>query len=763
MLPRLKAPGLAASLPAVCHLKALVLVASMLAACGSTGFADSDGDGLSDEQELAFGTDPENPDTDGDGLADGVDPDPTGSMQACDISLLVDVSTPTRIGTEWSCVVTLTLSDPDGASILADEVTAKATAGTLTPFAATGSVYSASLTSATEGKSVVTVSATTEGCGTITRQESVFFVDELPRPGNNTPPYDGEGGIDGHLWVYTVDGDSAADPGSPVLPEEGVLVIVERTHGPAHRVEKTSDATGVVEFQEEGLAGPVNVTVAKAGHKAFTMVAVNAAHVSLPLTPLDPVPGVEDELTGSVEGIVTGFAGESGVTRFEPLAGSIDTMNIGIVQPGLKNVQLASLSMGSVLAYGTEPPTSFPPKPPNMIIPDAEFSADSCHYRMEGLAPGPQLIAVVAGIGKNVSKTIEDPYAMQFTPRAMGLAVVEVKADQTVQLNLPLEIDFVAQAQQGTGVFDVLLGHFPEDPFTGAPFVNSLLMPVMDTAAFGFLWTDINGAYNVLGPGANPLSITYPDPAAAVFDKWGLDLFFMTVALAGRASFLGADPPGISTVIVREQEWGQTLDASRDYLWLRVPEGVTPAPPDPTPAKPCVPLSAIPDPPGSCVGVKDPPTHYLPLDRVGGTLADGLIAWKPVAKPRAADLYAVRLGYLVTAPRNPLLPGYSIGGPDSYKLWEVVVPGSVTGITLPELPESVYGPAGLLRNPAPNVGDPGAAQQYAADTLELELSAYLMGERHPFDYHKNFPLADMNLNSGAVSQDSYPVTVPQAR
>ena len=38
---------------------------------GGTGVTDTDGDGLTDEEEEALGTDPENPDTDGDGLSDG--------------------------------------------------------------------------------------------------------------------------------------------------------------------------------------------------------------------------------------------------------------------------------------------------------------------------------------------------------------------------------------------------------------------------------------------------------------------------------------------------------------------------------------------------------------------------------------------------------------------------------------------------------------------------------------------------------------------
>jgi hypothetical protein len=36
-------------------------------------FRDSDGDGLSDEEEIALGTDPFNPDTDGDGYPDGLE------------------------------------------------------------------------------------------------------------------------------------------------------------------------------------------------------------------------------------------------------------------------------------------------------------------------------------------------------------------------------------------------------------------------------------------------------------------------------------------------------------------------------------------------------------------------------------------------------------------------------------------------------------------------------------------------------------------
>ncbi len=58
---------------------------------------DSDGDGLSDEEELTLGTDPLNPDTDGDGLKDGIevragtDPLTPTTVNGCDPSLDADL------------------------------------------------------------------------------------------------------------------------------------------------------------------------------------------------------------------------------------------------------------------------------------------------------------------------------------------------------------------------------------------------------------------------------------------------------------------------------------------------------------------------------------------------------------------------------------------------------------------------------------------------------------------------------------------------
>ena len=136
------------------------------------------------------------------------------------------------------------------------------------------------------------------------------------------------------------------------------------------------------------------------------------------------------------------------------------------------------------------------------------------------------------------------------------------------------------------------------------------------------------------------------------------------------------------------------------------------------------------------------------------------IAWEPVSSPDWADVYAVRIGYLTPAPKNPLNPGYSIGGPSSHKLWEVIVDGHITSFQLPRLPEGLYvddagNPSPLLRNPAPSIDNKSAAHRFAEDTLELELNAYTMGDGKEFSFSDDFLLEELNLRSHAVSQDSY--------
>ncbi len=57
----------------VVGLVSVSLVSFSKKAIGESIFQDFDGDGLSDSEEISFGTDPHNPDTDGDGFRDGVE------------------------------------------------------------------------------------------------------------------------------------------------------------------------------------------------------------------------------------------------------------------------------------------------------------------------------------------------------------------------------------------------------------------------------------------------------------------------------------------------------------------------------------------------------------------------------------------------------------------------------------------------------------------------------------------------------------------
>lgn len=57
----------------VVSLVSVILISFSKNATGKSVFEDFDGDGLSDSEEISFGTDPYNPDTDGDSFGDGVE------------------------------------------------------------------------------------------------------------------------------------------------------------------------------------------------------------------------------------------------------------------------------------------------------------------------------------------------------------------------------------------------------------------------------------------------------------------------------------------------------------------------------------------------------------------------------------------------------------------------------------------------------------------------------------------------------------------
>jgi len=742
------------------------LLLAGMAACGEDPLPDRDGDGLSDRQEGWFGTDPADPDTDHDGVPDGEDERPLDGRNGKSLHLTVNVD-PLPVLTQglWEAGLVAAVTDQDGAVTEVEmAAVADATDVQLTSFESSGpGVFTATLSSTREGIVPVTLTANAADGRQAVRQVRVYFLeDPLPAPGLNPPPYDQEGPVAGDLRVFAVHGDSVGASDRSVEGLKEAYVLVESTFDSARRWEAYTDDLGVAHFTDPELKGPVNVTVARNGFRAYSAIGTNASHVCLPLIPLDPVPGVDDALVGAVEGTITGFDGEHGIPPFEPT--TFSRWSVAIVQVGLRNVNLASLSTGSVLDWGSvdeefgfASPTDAIPH--NMVV----YSGNQeTTFALPRLRPGRHLLFALAGDAYHVPETLMDPYKLRLVPRAVGYAVVDLEPGGVLtDVQLPLTVDLLAQQEAGIGEVSVQLGSFPVDPLTDEPLANGLLLPVTDTHRYGYLWADVNGNFND-DDFHNPIHLLYPDPQApGSSDFYGESPLFMTVGLAGRRAYLGADPPGISTLIRRTTVATGSIDMNQHDLWLELPRGISPAPPGHFVPNYCPP-DVIPDPPGSCVHVENPPEHYHPLDWVGQESILGaarLIEWEPVVWAEWADLYAVRIGYLTPAPKS-FMDGYSIGGPESHKLWETVVHGNLTRFHLPVLPEGLYrdaagNPRPLLVNSVPSINNPKAAQRFGPQTLEVEFNAYLMGADKPWDFDRSFLLEDMNHHSFAVSQDSY--------
>ena len=743
---------------------------------------DSDGDGLADFQEELFGTDPANPDSDGDGIPDGEDPEPApqGNGQAI---LLELIAGPAQFqDEEWSAPLDATVVNDHGDRVDAALKALKLSSpecqvSEFDQIDGETGAWTASISSSKEGKCEVTVEAvTTDGLTDTDLTRAYFFHAPLPRPGLNPPPYHTEGFIDGFVRIMAVHGDSITDPAQPSIPVDNAYVQVQLTDHPETILEGYTDDSGTIEFDSSALHGVlVNVTVAKAGFKAYTVVGTAASHICLPLSPFDPVPGKDlDNETGAIDGVVLGFDQDWGEPPFQgPDLSTGGRWSVGMIQVGLENVALVSLSMSSVLAYGqagkeacdnTTEGSIFDCIPPNMVI--YGHDKKDPEFRIDDLRPGDYLVTVMAGDAYHVTETLADPYRLRVVPRVLGMGSAKVVAGEDTGIQLQLEIDLQKHDSDVGIPFQVNLGHFPTDPFTDQPLSNGLLMPVIDTGKHGFIWVDVDGDYQDGENFENPIQIVYPSPTHPTVTGLGLDLFYMSVGLAGRRSYLGADPPGISTSIIRAQEPEGVLDLDSPGHWLNIPAGISPAPPDTELPVKCSAPGAIKDKPGWCVDADKVPVHFIPVDRAGGSLAeDGLVEWHPVTTPgdgenppQFASVYAVRIGYLTSAPRNPLNPGFAIGGPESRKLWEFTVNGNITRFNIPRLPDGLYGSKGLLANPAPNI-DTDDVHRYDKDTLEMEFNAYLMGDGKPFDFNRDFEFQDLNLSSHSVSQESYPFKV----
>lgn len=714
----------------------VVLAAVVQGSCGRSLGADRDGDGLTDRQEATFKTNPDKVDTDGDGIPDGSDPDPVALPR-----LTLTASPVFRDGTNLQCVeVVAHLQNSRG----------QALPGRIVRFEWPGSsldavdsredgTYRVRPCTADRIQARVQATYTDPADPLLTASDAVTlsFIDPIV-PGVNTTPHKGAGPIRGALRVYALSNVTAGTP----KPFEGATVAVQGRYGwwPS----KVTGPEGFVDYlagqDVVDVAGPVDITVGAEGHRFTTYLGVDAASVAIQVARLDPVLPRDLARVGTIEGTVTGFAGEYGLPRFPP-GGLLDVFStdkevpLALVQLSIKDVPLSSMSMGSVL----EAPEDLGglPIPSNMAIcslanrPDATCAPS---FKMLNVPEGQYLLFALGGTASKVIEAIQNPYQLVFRPRAMAIARVQVQGGEVTTQDLRLNIDL--RPEPGTTV-EIKLGNVPNDWQTGTPFPSRLVMPVMDTGGEGFLWVTVDGSYNQAGfSGAVNVRFPEDDNEFLGCGPKGLCLKLnrLAVGLAGRAPILGGDPPGISTPVLPGVVTGDSVDFSTVDAWLEAPQLTVPKP-----------VSA-----------------GMVLDAVSEEKFTGTVEWKPVVTPRSPDLYVLRVNYLTAAPLNGLIeeaPG-TLGGPRSHCLWEFFVPADRSRVDVPVLPEDAKARP-VLANPQPTAEDDLSPHRFGPKTVELELSAYVLGAGgKPFQYSDDFAYSDVNLQCAVVSQDSFAAETP---
>ncbi len=710
-------------------LQPVLILCSALAtatSCGRGPGADSDGDGLSDLQELLFGTGSSISDTDNDGVPDGWDDDPlSGDPQ---IRLTASPAFENEEG--HRCVmVGLRVLDGRGFGLGNAKVSVSWELGDLGEVM-TDHTGSGRLTACSAVKAETVLSAESQNLGGRVdkiRASIDLSLKHLAVPGVNTEPDQGAGPANGHVKVTALQrtGNGALRPfeGASVFIDAGTGSIPFQTTGPA----------GVVEFFDAALVSNFDVTVGAPGHRYVTYLGISGASVSVVLDPLDLVASDAATGIGQIEGLVSGFLGEGGL---EPLPSSSSLFGDGriavaIVSTAINGRPLSSISMGSIL----EQPVGIG-VPGNMSLcmysdPVQAAKDDACAYSVYSLSDvpaGQHLVFALGGTVGDPLATINDPYTIDFKPMALGIARVNVKPGQVNKADILMNIDLSSQEDDAVQMY---IGSLPTDYKTGTPMPNALAMPVIDTGGEGFMFVSINGDYNREGF-QNPIRIKFPNPDDPVLKELGLSITNLAVGLAGRASYKAGDPPGISTPVRPGVKPGDTVHLDSQSAWLELPELLDPA--------------VLP--------------HNMPLDTVSPDLFTGKIRWRPVSSPVSPDLYVLRLNYLTAAPRNTLSSGNNkdgtLGGPRSHALWEIFVPADRSSVTLPVFPEGF--PTPYLGNPDPTPSDSTSPHRFDADTIEVELSAYVLGaDGKPFDYSNDFEYNDVNMHCTVVSQDSVPV------
>jgi hypothetical protein len=701
--------------------------------CGRDLDPDSDGDGLTDEQERRFGTNPDLWDTDGDGIPDGLDPEPRGAGPR-----LLLTASPVFVeqdAVRCSIVVGL-LKDGLGQAIAGQKVEFEWQQGLIEPVESReDGTYR--VRACTDEQIRASITARYDDPDDLYQEalDSIVVSFEDPiEPGINSYPFRNAGPIRGSVRVHAL----ARTMTGAAQPYEGAMVMVQKS-GKTWPVAMTGPE-GYADITGADVVGPLDVTVGAPGYRFTTYLGVDGASIVVLMTRLDPVLPRDKARIGSIRGEVKGWLGEYGIPRW-PSGSVLDQFSnpakelpVAIVQLSIQDKPLSSMSMGSVLEA---PDSDILPIPANMAICALGDSSDAtcdnpATYSLVNIPEGQYLLFALGGTASYVIDAIRDPYSMVFRPRALAIARVQVLGGQEIQQDLAMKIDL--RPEEDTTV-DIHLGNLPTDWLTDVPFENGLAMPVMDTGGEGFIFVSVDGSYNRSGF-HNPIKVRFPEDDHPVINDLGLRLNRLAVGLAGRASYLGGDPPGISTPVRPNVQTGDVVDLSQADVWLDVPRFVKPAP----------------------LGRK------LPLDTLSSDVFDGTVEWLPVARPRTPDIYVLRVNYMTPAPANDYANEKeqrgTLGGPRTHCLWEIFVPPDRTSVTLPVFPDDApFQPE--LRNPEPTPDDDPSPHRFGPKAIEVELNAYLLGAGgKTFRYNEDFAYQDVNLQCLVVSQDSVAVETP---
>ena len=705
-----------------------------LPGCSAESFGiDSDGDGLSDEQEARFCTDPYNRDTDADTIPDALDSSP------CDkalVTIRATVVSSTATADASSHRIRMRITNAAGTFLSDVSVHLTTTLGVITNEmqAATG-LFECEVTSDEDGVGILTIVVTDSGSHEevgkfmlpMTFQKTAeggngSTLDPPPLnpltenhvvlefPGINPGRYADAGPLNGELWIMTIDGRTLDWEAETPHPYAHAFVQIDFKDG-SQLTAQTNDE-GWLHLTDDRLHEAVTLTVGALGARYVTYADVNARIVSVGIHPRD-IPAKEAERKGgTIRGVVRGFNGEAGVPAFPAENTNIfGNFNIAIVQVAFRNTPLSSMNTGAILL----PPdadsamASYFAIPPNLVLANLS-NPERSTFRLTGIAPGDYIVFALAGVGSNILEASQNPYRLVFEPRALGVTQVHVEAGSTPEVAIDLDIDLTKDVDTN----DIYFGELPTDPASGKPLETGLLLPMINTGR-GFVFLDVNGGYN-FETFENPLHASFPRATHPSFKALGLDAHAMIVGLGGRAAVAGFDRPGISTII-RHPEPGvpQTMYGAKD--WLELPDGTSPGRP-----------------------------KSEAFDAVETTL-DGPMAW---SIPERTDLTVIRLNYMTPPIHNKILDS-DIGSSRSHLLWEIYDPAPNRTLALPRLsPEAPDYP--VLVNYEPTGED--AAYHYDAQTIEFELNAYVMGPA-PFDYNRNFMATDVNMNAAMVSQDSW--------